>query len=415
MYPRLFIGSSREAAEGGLLEALRHALDSGLNPSGQAIEIVPWTTSPWKNLSAAVATLVESLVEYSYAVFILSADDELTFRGKKHYAARDNVIFEFGLFLAHLGPERTFLVGPASTSAVPPVSALGRSHGAVAERPLRILTDLGTVYREGKYVIEGPAREVVFEVAGIVAAIRNTEERTSDLNAEGARTELIERLRSAGAEIGKSGRCDAYYSGQFFSRFRDIATLKAKATSRPVQDAVKDLLLYLENFGDLCDVAQLAREQHYRNGVREVWVFSDSPLEFHAAGPGDEGFNKLRETIVENLRNGVEYVYFVGPDFSKDSVEHLVAPREADRAAMLGRIHVVKVPSQLFCTYFTMHFHDRKGPEAIYMSSVMRNRKDLLIQVSDSMHVRRIFERIAVLKGETEHEHAPRVTRFVMR
>src|SRR5262249_39624962 len=150
--PKLFIGSSREAADFGLLDELWHALDLGLNGVNAAtplIELVPWTTSPWKNLSAAVATLVDSLVEYSYAAFILSADDELGSRDKKYYAARDNVVFEFGLFLAHLGPERTFLLGPTDTNNVTllPKRKSSSDGNSSMTRQLRILTDLGTVYR----------------------------------------------------------------------------------------------------------------------------------------------------------------------------------------------------------------------------------------------------------------------------
>lgn len=177
--PKLFLGSSREADKAGLLTKLVHALNGGLNADGQSIEIVPWNASPWKNLSAAVATLVESLVDYSYAVFILSADDELSMRGKKHFAARDNVVFEFGLFLAHLGPERTFLVGPENADAVVPVSQLStstrRSTTPFQLRPLRILTDLGTVYREGHYTITANADGsfgVDFEVNGVVRLSR---------------------------------------------------------------------------------------------------------------------------------------------------------------------------------------------------------------------------------------------------
>src|SRR4051794_21260573 len=114
MFPKLFIGSSREAQDAGLVDALQNALHAGLNSPASSIELVRWSASPWGNMSVAVQTLVENLVDYSYGVFILSADDELSLRGSDHFAARDNVIFEFGLFLAHLGPERTFLVGPSN-------------------------------------------------------------------------------------------------------------------------------------------------------------------------------------------------------------------------------------------------------------------------------------------------------------
>src|SRR5437773_399121 len=116
--PKLFVGSSREAADCGLLDALVHALEAGLNGVNDSVSIVTWPKSPWGNLEVAVRSLMENLAEYSYAVFILSADDELSLRGKPHHSGRDNVIFEFGLFLAHLGPERTFLVGPDALETI---------------------------------------------------------------------------------------------------------------------------------------------------------------------------------------------------------------------------------------------------------------------------------------------------------
>ena len=112
----------------------------------------------------------------------------------------------------------------------------------------------------------------------------------------------------------------------------------------------------------------------------------------------------------------MDYVYFVGPDFKKEDVDHLVAPNDLNRAAMLRRIQVVKVHSHFFSTYFTLHFDtNAKGPKAIYMSSVMRDRKDVLIHVSDGEHVKRIYDRICVLRGELEHDDSPKITRYVLR
>lgn len=420
LLPKLFIGSSKEAQDAGLLDSLLAALEIGLNMPTKRVELVAWPSSPWGNMTVAVQSLVENLVDYSYGIFILSADDDLTIRGAQQHAARDNVVFEFGLFLAHLGPERTFLIAPANTAKTVAMSKVKTSvahTSAPPELPLRILTDLGSAYRKGNYTVAnpGPTPTITFDVSEVVAAINAIETRTSGLSSAAAQSELDQRLLEAKPEIARLGKTDAYYSGQFFSRFRDIAMLKAQATARSVQNTVQDLLLTLERVGDFCDVAQLAREQHHSKSVSSVWVFADEPLEFRAGAPTDPAAKALRDTIAENLKNGVEYVYFVGPNFKKDFVDHLVAPTDPDRLKMLKCIHVVKVHSQFFSTYFTLHFEKAaKGPKAIYMSSVMKDRKDVLIQVSDTDHVDRIYQRICVLRGEIEHEDSPKVTRFVL-
>jgi len=45
---------------------------------------------------------------YDYAIMVLTADDQLTKRKEAMKTARDNVIFEFGLFLGRIGPNRAF-------------------------------------------------------------------------------------------------------------------------------------------------------------------------------------------------------------------------------------------------------------------------------------------------------------------
>lgn len=48
--------------------------------------------------------------EFDFAILIYAADDVLRRRGVQHFAPRDNVIFESGLFIGTIGSERTFLV-----------------------------------------------------------------------------------------------------------------------------------------------------------------------------------------------------------------------------------------------------------------------------------------------------------------
>jgi hypothetical protein len=45
--------------------------------------------------------------KYHFGVFILTPDDVTTSRDKTEFSARDNVLFEYGIFLGALGPDRT--------------------------------------------------------------------------------------------------------------------------------------------------------------------------------------------------------------------------------------------------------------------------------------------------------------------
>jgi predicted nucleotide-binding protein len=100
--PRLFIGSSTESLP--LAEVLAKGLED-------CAEVVLWNTvfDPQKTYLTTLLRIPES---YDFALFVLGPDDGLLTRGKMQLAPRDNVVFEFGLFLQVLGIERTFPVVP---------------------------------------------------------------------------------------------------------------------------------------------------------------------------------------------------------------------------------------------------------------------------------------------------------------
>lgn len=55
-------------------------------------------------------TLVNAVGYYDGVIAVFAADDEATIRHRRVAVTRDNVIFEFGLFLGRLGPKRTFFL-----------------------------------------------------------------------------------------------------------------------------------------------------------------------------------------------------------------------------------------------------------------------------------------------------------------
>lgn len=101
--PRLFIASSREG------ECFAKALHYNLQRDA---EVTVWSTARFKPSQSTLANLIEQLDHYDAAAFIFSPDDTLSIRRETLEAVRDNVVFEAGLFMGRLSPDRCFLVAP---------------------------------------------------------------------------------------------------------------------------------------------------------------------------------------------------------------------------------------------------------------------------------------------------------------
>ena len=102
--PRVFIVSSTETHL--VSEVIKNCVK-------RHAEVVPWyLDSVWKHGDFILQVLLEQAPKYDFAVIIFAQDDKTISRGNEAYAPRDNVIFEAGLFMAHLGHKRTFIVTP---------------------------------------------------------------------------------------------------------------------------------------------------------------------------------------------------------------------------------------------------------------------------------------------------------------
>ena len=62
--------------------------------------------------STFIDSLMNALPRFDFAVLVLTGDDLLTSREVTTLSARDNVLFELGLFMGRLGRERTFVIQP---------------------------------------------------------------------------------------------------------------------------------------------------------------------------------------------------------------------------------------------------------------------------------------------------------------
>jgi predicted nucleotide-binding protein len=101
--PKVFIGSSNEG------RSVAEAVKAGLEDVAK--------TSLWTGVfqvgGMTLTSLLDQARKVDFGVVVATADDDIEERGVQRKAARDNILFESGLFVGALGPERTLLIHPA--------------------------------------------------------------------------------------------------------------------------------------------------------------------------------------------------------------------------------------------------------------------------------------------------------------
>lgn len=101
MKPRIFIGSSSE----GLSVAER--VKSFFSPD---YDCYLWSDDIFKDNESFMETLVKSASLFDFGIMIFSADDKAVVRDIKYMEPRDNILFEYGLFLGRVGLDRAFVI-----------------------------------------------------------------------------------------------------------------------------------------------------------------------------------------------------------------------------------------------------------------------------------------------------------------
>ena len=115
--PRAFVGSSSEGL--AIARQLKELLSTDL-----AVEV--WDEGTVFGLGQANLEALEAAVlKYDFGVFVFSPDDQLHSRGETRAVARDNVLFELGLFIGKLTRRRAFIVRPAGTALTLPSDLAG--------------------------------------------------------------------------------------------------------------------------------------------------------------------------------------------------------------------------------------------------------------------------------------------------
>ena len=114
--PSLFIGSSMEGLP--IAHALQAELDDECEP-------LVWRQDVFGPTGTTISTLLKTAQNSDFAALVLTPDDTLVIRGAKKDMARANVVFELGLFLGALGPERVFIIHPRNQDLQMPSDLAG--------------------------------------------------------------------------------------------------------------------------------------------------------------------------------------------------------------------------------------------------------------------------------------------------
>ncbi len=118
---RIFVGSSKEHVN------LARAVQENLDPD---FETKIWDQDVFRLSQYPLESLLDQLLTSDFGVFVLAPDDVARMRGKNHLVARDNVIFELGLFAGRLGRNRTFVITPRGVPELHlPTDLLGLTAG----------------------------------------------------------------------------------------------------------------------------------------------------------------------------------------------------------------------------------------------------------------------------------------------
>lgn len=396
---RVFIGCSSVVVGKGIANSLRRIILEDDRFSNFEIQV--WDETVWENLKTAIGSLEENMVCYDYAIFIGYPDDLVEKDGGHFYTTRDNVTFEFGLFLSHLGSDRVFFFRPEYSNKVfgfKIMSDLGDS-------ALVHLYDLG--FEGDDFVFKG------FRNIGQLLEQMQTTERKSRCDPDKDKLDnKVGLIKGLLADMPDQDR--KRQLAIFKKNISEVLYLKSAITKVDLIDIIGDMLDTIKDVEDICKPGRIAELQSYDRGVTEVWVFADEPLEFHPSNHKNEGLNALREKVKDNLRKGVRYVYFVSSRFDKMRItDNFSKDRE-----VLKNLELVYIDPKYFKTYYTIHhIYDESSSTTsyrIYMSSLLKHRDDFMIQISDSSHIDRILERIKKLKGVEEESYGIRTTKYTV-
>jgi Predicted nucleotide-binding protein containing TIR-like domain len=407
---KLFIGCSKETYDTGIANKVKTLINEHFKNSIDPI--IWWHLSNWDSGKIAIQQLIEKIDEFYYGVFIAFPDDEIVKvdkHGKEdsYQTTRDNTILEYGMFVSKYGLDRTFLLYPNYSS----------KYGE-----FWLPSDIGSSLFHYDYTLTKDSTqkwqlEHFDQEDGLIKHIRDEETRISEIerNPEEELNKLVETVKQE-LNVNNTKVTKEFLVNKLRNKLDSIIYAKEAITGSQIKEIVTDVLDIAKDVRDFCKPKQLAQIQSYKNGIKSVWIFASNPIEFSAIKEKDnEDIELLRSAVKDNLMNGVKYTYFVSPDeFDIRNIDKVIE-RNSD---FRKNITIVFAEPKLFKTFFTVHFRsdefNAESIESVYMSSLLKHRNDLFIQITFPEHITRIMDRISILKGREDELHKVKLHNYTL-
>lgn len=99
--PSIFIASTSEAID--VARAVKSQFD-------KEADVDIWNENIFTLNKSFLSVLLDRSSFYDYAICLFTPDDKAVVREKEYLIPRDNILFEFGLFMGRLGPDRAFII-----------------------------------------------------------------------------------------------------------------------------------------------------------------------------------------------------------------------------------------------------------------------------------------------------------------
>ncbi len=115
--PSVFIGSSSEGLP--IAERIKKELEGG-----DFCSVKIWKEGLFQLNKSYLDSLLKSTIQFDFAILVLTPDDLTIRRHKTSKVARDNVIFELGLFVGRLGLHRAFIMSDESVKILSDFSGI---------------------------------------------------------------------------------------------------------------------------------------------------------------------------------------------------------------------------------------------------------------------------------------------------
>ena len=236
---RAFIGSSSEGKP--VAEYLKEAL-------ADCIEPTVWTEGVFRLSEGTLQSLIKASEDFDLAILVLTSDDVVTKRRRRRPTARDNLIFEAGLFMGSLGPERTFLVSCEDDNIELPSNLAGVTRATYSIRDggdVNAALSLSAV-KIRKAIKEAQAREssgafgeAVFTWMNLPKGARKKLGRSEFVKSGGTQDALMALIERAEGDCSILAICG--YKGSYSNRYYEENFRKCKAVKRVFSyDAIVD-------------------------------------------------------------------------------------------------------------------------------------------------------------------------------